>query len=209
MSEDGTEIEIEEWYEVQTTDEVELDLDNMQFTVTVSQDDYLNSVIHEFETVAGATDIPKYATIDVCFTTTDIASGSYVDDCVVIKVLSSGENAAELCDFSGLSVTIDGTMGSSFEYKVPASDSTEPLVKDIYAPIKLSGLETVSTSCVDQVHMQLQYKNLNDRWVALWTEWDYEDEEVYHTANYTVWYLEVSHEDYVESIRPEFDMALD
>jgi hypothetical protein len=207
MNDDGTEFAIEEWHELQTTDEVELDLDNMQFTVTISQDDYLSSIIHDYETVASATDIPKYAMIEACFMTVDLASTSYVEDCVTLKVMSSGENAAELCDFSGLS--IEGTMGTAFEYKVPASDAN-PLVKELYAPIKLSGIESVSPSCVEQVHFQLQYKNLNDRWVALWSELhdEEDDQSVKHTANYTVWYLDVSHEEYVEDIRPEFDMEL-
>jgi hypothetical protein len=61
----------------------------------------------------------------------------------MIKILSSGENEAQRCDFSGLTVTSQMPSPAIFVYNI--AKSTEPvLVKEIYAPIMISGLDDPS-----------------------------------------------------------------
>ena len=79
-----------------------------------------------------------FVKIEARFRTWDVASGSEVIDPITINILSSGENQAARCDFSGLTIT--GEMGTSFEYNISESDD-DPTLKEIFAPIKVSGLD--------------------------------------------------------------------
>jgi hypothetical protein len=100
MDEEGNTHVEEEWITIQTKENrFTTDLDNMQFGLTLDQDTYLESMIYDFKTDATTVGTPKHVWIDVCFTTMDLASLSHVEDCVVVKVVSSGENEAERCDF--------------------------------------------------------------------------------------------------------------
>lgn len=72
----------------------------------------------------------------------DVASKSEVSDYITIVVLSSGENEAQRCDFSGLTVTSQMPV-APFVYDI-AKSTEDLLVKEIYAPIKIEGLDDPS-----------------------------------------------------------------
>jgi hypothetical protein len=105
-------------------------------------------------------------------------------------------------------------MPSPWEYVVPKA-SEDSFWKEIYAPLAISGLENVDRKCTDQVHYALEYKNLADRWVTMWSQWDseintegeWQEVEVFDT--HIIWWLQVSHQDFVEGIKTEFDLAVD
>jgi hypothetical protein len=96
----------------------------------------------------------------------DVVSKSEVSDYITVKILSSGENEAQRCDFSGLTVTSQMPANPTFVYDI-AKSTEDLLVKEIYAPIMIAGLDDpsiISKKCASQVHMSLDFQTLSTRW---------------------------------------------
>jgi hypothetical protein len=154
---------VEEWKEVPTSDKYVPNLapDQMTFSVTFTQEDFLTWMIEDFETEMGPTgSIPAFAYILARFRTIDLNTGLEVSDYVTIKVASSGESESDRCvaAFAGLTL-VDDNMATSFEYNVPLK-TADPFVKEIYAPIRVSGLDDpsiISRKCASEVQLTLDY----------------------------------------------------
>ena len=81
-----------------------------------------------------------------------------------------------------------------FVYDI-AKSTEDLLVKEIYAPIKIEGLDDpsiISQKCASQVHMSLDFKTLTQRWQTKWSQWEPSEEVVEVFDDYVIWHLDVS-----------------
>jgi hypothetical protein len=78
------------------------------------------------------------------------------------------------------------------------------IVKEIYAPIMVNGRDDpaiISKKCASQVTMGIDYKTLTGRWANLWNEREPKSEMVEVFDTYAIWYLDVTQDDFTETIR--------